>query len=91
MKQLNENEAIELYESNKWKDWTPEEIAVFQLYQDLLCVPFPIFHESIEKLLGRSVWTHEFARRADLIAEYEGKIGKPSMEDIIVKLIDLVH
>jgi hypothetical protein len=91
MKQLSETEAIDLYNNEEWNNWTNEEIALFQLNQQRLCVPFRKFHESVETLLDRPVWTHEFARPADLIAEYEGKVGQPSMGDIYVKLIDLVN
>ena len=31
---------------------------------------FSAFHEGVTELLGRSVWTHEFARPDELWAEY---------------------
>ena len=83
MEQLTKEQAIAIYEGGEWKDWTPEDIVKFQLYQDRLAIPFDKFHEAIENVLGRSVWTHEFARRDRLIAEYEGKRPKPTFEDII--------
>lgn len=62
-----------MYNSGWWKTKTPEEIAEFQIHEEKLCVPFDVFHESVEKWLGRPVWTHEFADPNALIAEKEGK------------------
>ena len=70
---MTKEEAIKMYNSNWWEDKTPEEIVKFQLYEDRLCMPFDKFHEAIEKALGRSVWTHEFADHEGLITEFEGK------------------
>lgn len=69
MKQLSKEEAIN-FDS---KGMTLIEIFEFQIHQELLCVPFSIFHEATEKALKRSVWTHEFAKPELLIKEYEGK------------------
>ena len=83
MKQLTKEQAIKMCESEIWRDMSLEEIAKFQLFQKRLCVPFDKFHEAIEKLLGRSVWTHEFAFFEDLEKEYLGKKEKPTFEEII--------
>lgn len=83
MKQLTQKQAIKLAESEIWKDMILEEIAKFQLFQERLCVPFDKFHEAIEFVFGRPVWTHEFAFRDLLIREYLGKKSAPSMEEII--------
>ncbi len=83
MKQLTKEEAIALYESGIWKEWTNEQTVRFQLYQDKLCIPFSKFQEAIEDELGRPVFTHEFAFRDELIKEYEGKKPAPTFEEII--------
>jgi len=83
MKQLTKEQAIKMYESEIWKDMTLEQIAEFQLFQNLLCVPFDKFHEAISHVLGRSVWTHEFAFRDNMIKEFLGEKPKPTMEDTI--------
>lgn len=83
MKQLTKEQAIALAESGEWKDWTLEEIGKFQLYQDKLCVPFDKYHEAIEHLLGRPVWTHEFAWSDSLKAEYEKKKPPPTFREIM--------
>lgn len=81
--QLTQEQAIELYNSGVYKDWTHEQIVRFQLFQNLLCVPFAKFHEAIESVLGRSVWTHEFANKESIIKEYLGVKDPPTMEEII--------
>lgn len=84
VKQLTKEQAINLYDSGEWKDWTYEEIARFQLFQDRLCMPFAIFHEAIEKTLGRPVCTHEFGmNRSGLEAELIGENDPPTFEEII--------
>jgi hypothetical protein len=58
--------------------------ATFQLYEELLCMPFDVFHEAIEKALGRPVFTHEFALNTEGIKkELAGEGSAPSFEDII--------
>jgi hypothetical protein len=89
MKEFNEQEAIDFYESGGWKNWDIKDVALFQLYQPKLCVPFTLYHEAIEALLDRSVYTHELAETEVLIAEYEGKIDKPTITDIYMKLVKL--
>jgi hypothetical protein len=88
--QLTPEQAVEFYEKGEWKNWTLKEIALFQLHQQFLCVPFPLFHEAIEALLERSVWTHEMADSKALIDEYEGKIEKPTINDVVIKLFRMV-
>lgn len=82
--ELPKEKAIELYESEFWKPMSFRERATFQLYCDLLCMPFDVFHEAMEKALGRGVYTHEFGLNRDrLIAELRGEAPAPSLEDII--------
>ena len=83
MKQFTEEQAKRFYESGVWKTWSKEQIARFQLYQDILCVPFKVYHEAIENELGRPVWTHEFAFPNLLRQELEGKRNKPTFEEIL--------
>ncbi len=81
--QLDKKTALGLAESEVWKNWTDKERVEFQLYQNLLCMPFDTFHKSVEKTLDRPVFTHEFAFPDHLKQEFEGKCGKPSFENII--------
>ena len=61
---------------------TYRQIAEFQLEQDKLCMPFDVFHEAIEKTLGRPVFTHEFAFRQQLRKELYGEKEAPTFEEI---------
>jgi hypothetical protein len=85
MKQLTKEQAVALAQSKVWQDWTDEEIVRFQLFQDRLCMNFSRFHEAVEKVLDRPVFTHEFATRFidDLKKEYLGVKKAPTLEEII--------
>ena len=83
MKQLTSEQAITFAENGKWQDMTDKEIVEFQLFQKCLCMPFSKFHESMEKVLGRPIWTHEFAFPDLLKAEYNKTKTTPTMEEII--------
>ena len=76
-------EAIALHESRFWEGMTARERAEFQLHEDRLCMPFDIFHQSVEEALGRPVWTHEFAQVELLRVELRGDAPAPTMEQII--------
>lgn len=81
---MTEEEAVALAETKFWEKMTPREIATFQLYEDLLCMPFEVFHKSIEEVLGRPVWTHEFGLNRDgLKKELAGEAPMPTMRDIL--------
>gem|GEM_PF-5448199 len=58
-KKMTKEQAIKLSESEFWKKMTFRQIAEFQLFEPLLCVPFEIFHEAMEKTLNRPIFTHE--------------------------------
>lgn len=82
---MTKEEAIALYESRFWESMQPEDIAMFQLWEELLCMPFGVFQEAVEKTLKRPVWTHEFTMSnvESLKQEMLGLRSAPSMEDII--------
>ena len=80
---FNYREAHAIAVEGKWRKWDDETIVRFQLYQDRLCMDFSRFHEAVEKVLGRSVWTHEFAWPELLRAEYEGTRTAPTIDEII--------
>lgn len=65
---------------------TPCQIAEFQLEQKLSCVPFDVFHESLEKALGRPVFTHELCLGegcVGLLKELRGEKKSPTLEEVI--------
>lgn len=81
---MNKEQAIELGNSHFWEKMTPLEIAKFQLFEPLLCMPFSVFHEAIEKALGREVWTHEFGMNLEgLKRELMGEAPMPTLDEIM--------
>ena len=53
-------ELMEKFEDNPW--WLSEDkkvLGYYQLMNTCLLVSFDKFHEALEYLLGRPVWTHE--------------------------------
>jgi hypothetical protein len=74
--EMTEAEAIAFHDSKVWETWTDHQVVELQLFQSRLCVRFDRFHQAIEKVLGRPVWTHEFADKARLQAEYRARIGE---------------
>lgn len=85
MKKLNKKQAIAFFDSGVWKDWNDEQIFKFQLFQDMLCVEWYRFHKSARTVLGRPVFTHEFAssNRNNLTQEYLRLREAPTMEEIV--------
>jgi len=84
MKQLTKKQAIKMAKSEIWKDMTFDEIVKFQLFQKLLCMPFDKFHEAMEKVLGRPIFTHEFGLNYEgLVKEYLGEKEAPTFEEIV--------
>lgn len=81
---IGKQKAIALFDSGWWKGKPAKEIATFQFFTDELCMPFDIFHEALEKAIGRPVWTHELVLGHDGIAkELRGEKEAPTMEEII--------
>ena len=85
-RQMTKDEAIAFFNGDEWKDMSDYGIVALQLCQDKLCVPFSRFHEAIEKVLGRPVWTHEFAFSDSLVAEFEGRTDKATFADVLNKI-----
>jgi len=83
MKNLTKEQATALYNSGFWHEMGYRERALFQLFQPLLCMPFDVFHEAVEKTLGRPVWTHEFAYKEDIEKELLGEKPPPTFDEII--------
>jgi hypothetical protein len=83
MEQFTREQAVAFAESGEWKDWTPGQIVRFQLFQDLSCMPFNVFHGAIEQVLGRLVFTHEFAFTDRLRDEYLTLRPAPTLEEIL--------
>lgn len=81
---MTEEEAVKLYDSQFWESMSLRDRAVFQMFEPRLCMPFDVFHEAVEKTLGRPVFTHEFGLNLDgLKQELMGAKGAPSFEEIV--------
>ncbi|OBR54135.1 hypothetical protein [Paraburkholderia tropica] len=81
---MTQDEAISLYESGFWKSMSHRDRAMFQMFERRLCMPFSVFHEAIEKTLGRPVFTHEFGlNREGLQKELMCEAPAPTMEEIM--------
>lgn len=81
---MTKEEATALYESKFWETMSLRDRALFQLFEDRLCMPFHVFHDAVEHVLGRPVFTHEFARNRDgLASELLGGRPAPTMDEIL--------
>lgn len=84
---MTKDEAIALMRTGWWHGRAAREVALFQLTEDKLCMPFGDFHKAVEEACGRPVWTHEFGLNRDgLIAEVKGEREAPSFADILALL-----
>ena len=83
---MTRESAIALAKTGWWKSLPPEDAALFQLHEDKLCMDFAAFHGGVEKLLGRSVYTHEFGRPGLLRAELKGERAAPTLDEILAMI-----
>ena len=81
---ITREQAVELHDSEFWKTMSFKDRANFQMFTKRLCMPFDVFHEAVEKTLGRPVFTHEFDLDWDGLAkELCGERDAPSFTNII--------
>lgn len=83
MRQITKEEAILIYTKKLYEYWNDEEKVQFQLFQDRFAIPFSIFHQAVEKVLKRTVYTYEFASLENLKKEFLGENSAPSLESIM--------
>lgn len=84
MLSIGKEAAIALYDSGWWKELDHCDIARRQMFTAELCCPFGVFHEALEKTLGRPVFTHELGFNPHgLMNELMGEQGPPTFEEII--------
>ena len=84
MEKLTKEQAIALHDAQFWEPMTHRQRAEFQLRAELLCMPFGVFHEAVEKSLGRPVFTHEFGLNWDgLRRELAGEQSPPTMAQVL--------
>jgi len=81
---IGREKAIALAKTEWWKGKSFRRVAKFQLFTDELCCPFEVFHEAIEKALGRPVYTHEFGLSMESVRqEFLGERDAPTLQEIL--------
>ena len=81
---MTKDQALALAGTEWWLHANHREIAEFQMGERLLCCPFSVFHEAVEKTLERPVYTHEFGLDWDgLRKELMGERDAPSFDAIL--------
>ena len=83
---ISREEAVALAASGDWKKWSHRKRAVYQLRCEQLCMPFGEFQKSVQEVLGRPVWTHEFANPGAIWDELVRGKEAPTMEEIIAMI-----
>lgn len=85
MTHLTKEQAIELAQTGWWKGLSAEDILMFQLFEDKLCMDWSDFKQAVEKALGRGVWTHEYGGVGWklLQAEFLGDRPAPTWDEIM--------
>jgi hypothetical protein len=68
---MSKASAIALYESGWWKLYPARDVALAQLGQARLCMPYDDYRRIVEDVIGGPVYTHEFARPLNIIARIE--------------------
>lgn len=67
--------AMQKYGDNYWwESEDPIQLAMYQIFEDILMVDFGKFHEGLEKLVGRPVFTHEMGLNPEGLKE-EARLG----------------
>jgi len=82
---MTRDEAIKLSETKFWETMSYKDRAMFQMFEPRLCMPFEVFHEALEKTLGRPVFTHELGSKGveGIKKELLGEKSSPTFEDIL--------
>lgn len=80
---MTKEQALAMCESGWWKARTAHEIVKFQLWESRLCMGWTAFHGAAQEVLGRSVWSHEFAKPDALQAEFLGEKAAPTLDEIM--------
>lgn len=83
---LTFTQAIEVAASRWWVTATDDQIVRFQLFEERLCMPFNVFHQIVERVLRRPIWSHEFACPGRLREEYLGGRPAPTFEELLAQL-----
>lgn len=80
---MTREEAIAMCESEWWLDVSEAHAVRFQLSTDRLCMPWAEFAPMVNRVLGRAVYTHEFADPSRLLLEMDEPGFAPTLDQII--------
>ena len=58
---MSQEEAVKFAATQWWVGKNAAEILDVQLFEDRLVIPFELYHEAVEEVLGRPVQTIELA------------------------------
>jgi hypothetical protein len=91
MEQLSKEQAQAIFKSRVWVNWTDLQILRFQLFQTHLVMPFGKYHTTLERCLGRPIYTYtlEF-QKEKLIKEFLGTNQRPTFDEILSMIPDEV-
>jgi hypothetical protein len=81
---MTKDQVVALAGSNWWIGRPARDLAMFQLHEPLLCMPFGVFHKAVEEALKRPVFIHEFRINWEgLKKEILGESEPPSLVQIL--------
>jgi len=87
VKELTRDEAIDFFGDSRWKTMSLQERAKFQISNQFLCMPFNVFHQAVEAVLRRPVYTHEFGLNMEgLRDEVLNAAEAPTLDAIVAML-----
>jgi len=68
---MSQEEAVKFAATQWWVGKTAAEILDVQLFEDRLVMPFELYHEAVEEVLGRPVQTIELADSFLTVLQHE--------------------
>lgn len=83
MKQLTKEQVRTIKEGKLYEKMSARQCAAFQMEQEIVFLPFPILHASIDFVLGRSVTINEFGDMEKLRKEVLDKQPSPTFEQAL--------
>ena len=87
MEQFSKEQAQAILNSRIWENWTDQQIVRFQLLQNNPIMPFSKFHLTLERYLGRPVWSVELDFQKDKLVRNIFKTTSVPTENEIRSLI----
>lgn len=85
MDKLTQKQATTLCESNWWEGVSDNDVVMFQLHEERLCMPMTVFHAAMRRCLKRPIFLHEMTlQNLDALRkEFLGEKRAPTFEEII--------